>query len=261
MNSEPPLLVPPPVGPVPPVTALEEDSRRPWGFWLTFAFALCIGGTLVGAQTVVFLVFALVKGELNSPAALEELALNGLVVSVGICVAMPMVVGMCVLFAWLRRGLSVRKYLGLIPVSWKVLALAFVSILLYGVVYSVVSTLLGRPDVPESMLNIYRTAGFPPLLWFAVIVGAPVTEELLFRGFLFQGIEQSPVGGIGAILLTSLTWAMIHLQYDLFDIGVIFFMGLLLGGFRWRTGSILPALLMHFVNNLVCTIQVVYALR
>jgi membrane protease YdiL (CAAX protease family) len=94
-----------------------------------------------------------------------------------------------------------------------------------------------------------------------VVVGAPLVEETFFRGFLFRGLAASPLGGPATIVVTSLAWAAIHLQYDLYDMGTIFLLGLLLGAFRLITGSLWPPLLMHALVNLLATIQVAILLR
>jgi hypothetical protein len=106
------------------------------------------------------------------------------------------------------------------------------------------------------MVQTYQTAGIPPLLWLAVVVAAPLGEETLFRGFLFKGILHSRLGGAGAIVLTALIWAVLHRQYDLFDMANVFAAGLLFGYARLLTNSIYPCLLMHALMNLIATIQV-----
>jgi len=126
-----------------------------------------------------------------------------------------------------------------------------------GMLFDGLRTLLHRPIVPEVMVQTYQTAGIPPLLWLAVVVAAPLGEETLFRGFLFKGILHSRLGGAGAILLTALIWAVLHRQYDLFDMANIFVAGLLFGYARLRSNSIYSGLLMHALMNLIATIQVV----
>jgi len=256
----PPLLSPPLLSTAPPPTEPRAPLPRPWGFWLTAAFGLCIACAYVVAQSAVVIVAAIMKGSLTNPATVEALAMNGLVLSICLVVSVPLAVGLSVLFAWLRPGLPVADYLGFKPASWRAIVSGLVCVVGLGLGYDWISTSVGRPEIPEFMVNAYRTAGFVPLLWGAVIVGAPLSEEVFFRGFLFKGFERSPVGGVGAIVITSLGWAVIHLQYDLYDITSIFLLGLLLGFFRLKTGSILPPLLMHMLTNLISTVQVACAL-
>ena len=114
----------------------------------------------------------------------------------------------------------------------------------------------GHPAVPEVMQTIYSTADSKILLWLAMVVAAPLFEEFLFRGFLFQGLRRSVLGGSGAVVITAAVWASIHQQYDLLGMLSIFAIGIVLGLARWRSGSILLPIALHAMTNLVATIQV-----
>jgi len=116
--------------------------------------------------------------------------------------------------------------------------------------------LLNMPDVPQVMLDMYRTAGFYPIFWAAIILAAPVSEEVIFRGFFFTGLRHSQLGAVGAIVLPSLLWASIHLQYGVAEIGFIFLFGLFLGALRLRFNSLWPPMLVHALSNLISTIEV-----
>jgi len=107
----------------------------------------------------------------------------------------------------------------------------------------------------DFMISAYQTAGSLPLLWIVICVVAPIAEELLFRGFFYKGLSRSRLGVAGAIIVTSLCWAIIHLQYDIFIIATIFVHGLVLGTARAKTRSVVPAILMHVAINLVAMIQ------
>jgi membrane protease YdiL (CAAX protease family) len=121
--------------------------------------------------------------------------------------------------------------------------------------------LIGRPLVPESMFDAYKTAGFVPLLWFALMVAAPLAEEVLFRGFLFEGVLHSRLGAKGAIFLSALWWACIHVQYDCYGIATIFVAGLFLGYVRLKTGSILVTMFLHSLMNLIATVEIAVLLN
>jgi len=43
-----------------------------------------------------------------------------------------------------------------------------------------------------------------------VALAAPMIEEILFRGFLYRGLSESRIGVVGTIILTSVTWALMH---------------------------------------------------
>jgi membrane protease YdiL (CAAX protease family) len=77
--------------------------------------------------------------------------------------------------------------------------------------------LSGRPIVPEFMTQAYRSAYCVPLLWATLLVAAPLLEESLFRGFMIRGIRYSRLGAVGAVLITSAGWSILHTQYDLYS--------------------------------------------
>ena len=88
-----------------------------------------------------------------------------------------------------------------------------------------------------------------------MIVAAPLFEEIFFRGFLFQGIRHSKLGAVGAIVITAAVWAMIHMQYNAFQMSLIFLGGLLLGTARLKTDSIQPTIVMHVLWNIIALIE------
>ena len=80
------------------------------------------------------------------------------------------------------------------------------------------------------MGEVLQSARADGALWLLVIafcVAAPVSEELFARGFLYRGWSESFLGPAGAIVLSSLVWTSLHLQYDWFFFGEVFSIGLL----------------------------------
>ena len=75
----------------------------------------------------------------------------------------------------------------------------------------------GRPLVTPFQQQSYATAAaegwLVPMLAAAILV-APVSEELMFRGFLFRGWARSDRSTWPAIVVISLLWAALHVQYD-----------------------------------------------
>jgi len=234
-------------------------SPQPWGFWVTVGFALAIAVAFVAAQIAVAILFSTVSMATGHEEILKEptkLQSNGLFLALATCGAAPVGIGLTWLFAWIRKGISVSDYLGLKRLPAKQLLRWCIGLLLVGALSDGLSALLGRPIVPDVIVESYKTAWSPPLLWFAMVILAPLNEEVFFRGFLFAGLSRSRIGGRGAILLTSLLWSVIHFQYDWFGVATIFVVGLLLGYARLKTSSIIPTILMHSLMNLVATIQV-----
>src|SRR5262249_26533283 len=174
-------------------------------------------------------------------------------------VLLPALVECGVLWLAARRsGWTPADYLGL---HWPgrrevLLGVACVVVLMAG--SDALSWLIGRDLLPPFMTKVYRAArgsGAAPLLLMAAVIAAPVGEELMFRGFLFRGWSASRLGIGGTVLVTSALWAVIHQQYDWFDIGQVFCIGLLFGWLRWRSGSTALTMLLHGIVNLGAAIE------
>lgn len=262
LNEMNPLSDPPPIdGNISTEESNHGERPRPWGFWATIGFFVLLFIVMIGIQTVVMVGY-LVVAKMSSPGLellpfMQSLATDGLFLAISTIVTTPFCIGLTVLFVVMRKGMTVKDYLCLKPTTWKEICLWLAALIVFIVVSDGVSVLLDRPVVPDFMMDAYSSAKFPPLLWIALIVAAPLFEETFFRGFMFTGIQHSRLGTVGAVLVTSLVWAMIHLQYDLYGISFIFVGGLLLGYVRFRTGSIYPPIAMHAFMNLVATAEVI----
>jgi uncharacterized protein len=117
---------------------------------------------------------------------------------------------------------------------------------------------LGRDLASTFELDIHRTAlaeGALLPLWVAMIVVAPVGEEILFRGFLFRGFIHEPRNALPGILAISLIWAVLHLQYDWFGTALVFVLGLFLGLVRLWSGSTTLVILLHMLVNLESVVE------
>ena len=132
------------------------------------------------------------------------------------------------------------------------------------IVGNAVSWLFGQNIVTSFQNDIFRTAsaaGWLLWLWLAVVVVTPIGEEMLFRGFLFRGWLRAPREVWPVIVVTSLLWAVIHVQYDWYVIAQVFSFGLLLGWMRWATGSTILTILLHGVINFEGMLETLIGLK
>jgi membrane protease YdiL (CAAX protease family) len=126
----------------------------------------------------------------------------------------------------------------------------------YILVTIVISSLLAFV-LPENVLNAEQDLGIEtdfssmattlPLM-ISVLVLAPITEEIIFRGFIFKGLR-SKFSFWTAAIVSSLAFAAVHLQWNVaFDVFILAI------GAAWlmeRTGSIYAAILLHVIKNSV----------
>lgn len=86
------------------------------------------------------------------------------------------------------------------------------------------------------------------LVILMAVVVAPVTEEIVFRGYLY-GAAKKHLGPIAASLSTAMLFALIHAHIP--SLGVFFLLSLTLNLVVERTGSLLPAMATHALFNFV----------
>ncbi len=236
-----------------------ERKATPWGLWPTLGFSAIIFALFSALQILVaaaFVSFAKAQHpELDLETYAKSLSSNGFCIALMIVVSGLICTPLTLLFARLRKNISIKNYIGFKEplkkewVRWLLILAAFVFL------SDGVSLLLQQPIVPLFMVDAYKTASSLPALLFAIVVVAPIFEEIFFRGFLFQGIRYSRLGSIGAIGITSLVWAVIHIQYGIYGIATVFALGLLFGMARLKTGSIHLVMVMHSLVGLVATVE------
>jgi membrane protease YdiL (CAAX protease family) len=234
----------------------------PWGFWATVGFGILITTAFTAIQVLIVVAFVAANTLRNPEIDIAEFTLklesNGLLLGIATCATAVLCTPLIVLFTKLRRQLPVRSYLALQSPSLNVLLKWLGITVLLMTTSDAISFFMSKPIAPEFMIEAYGTAGILPLFWVALVIAAPLFEELFFRGFLFAGFQESRLGVWGTIFLTSLLWASIHTQYDAYQITTIFILGLLFGIARHRSGSIYTTLAMHALVNLVALTQTSY---
>lgn len=239
-------------------TALEgSGNARHWGLLGTALWGTGIAITFIVLQTIVMVAF-LTRGDATITdeqlrTLLQTQQHNGVAISLATLLTTFLCVPLIFGIAKLKRGSLLAEYLAIRAVPIKILArwLGITALLLF--VTDLLTVALGKPVVPEFVKTAYASAEPVWLFWLALAIAAPLFEEVFFRGFLFKGLERA-IKPAGAIILTAAIWAGIHLQYDLYNMVIVFVLGLLLGVARSRTGSILTPIAMHALANVVaCT--------
>lgn len=88
-----------------------------------------------------------------------------------------------------------------------------------------------------------------------VAVVAPIVEELIFRGLIFNGFRKN-YNGFVAVFMSALLFALFHLNP--WQLPGTFVLGLLLGWIMLRTNNIFVAILGHSFNNTMVLLMVAY---
>ncbi|MEJ0075714.1 MAG: CPBP family intramembrane glutamic endopeptidase [Alphaproteobacteria bacterium] len=234
------------------------SNPAPWGLLGTIAWGaagICVWFIVQFAVIVGFIAW---RNTVDPGSAdLGKMASDGFLLAFVTITAAPAWVGVSVFAAHLRKW-SARDYLALVPPRRGEVVVGIVCLAALLIGFDVFTHLIGRDVVPSFMVEAYtsaRSSGSLVLFFIAVVVVAPISEEVAFRGFLFRGLCASWLGVSGTLIATSAAWASMHVQYDAFTLAQIFLIGLLLGWIRWASGSTLLTIGLHVLANLTACIQ------
>jgi membrane protease YdiL (CAAX protease family) len=235
-------------------TSLEPRAPQ-WGLAGTLCWGIVVAIITVIIQTLAVIGYAIsIYGDF-SEELLAGLEYNGTALSIATFATFILCSLLIFGIIKLKRNSNIRHYLALNTISLSEVKKWVLVIIALIVLSDSLTYFLGKPIVVEFMTKTHSSADIMWLFWIALIVAAPAFEELFFRGFLYAGLSSSFLGPTGAILVTSATWAAVHLQYELYGILSIFVVGVVLGVARFTTGSILTTIMMHSIMNLVATVQ------
>ena len=81
-----------------------------------------------------------------------------------------------------------------------------------------------------------------------VAIGAPIAEEIAFRGMAYNALAKRGLSTAWIIAITTLAFSLFHLEP--MRAPILLASGLVLGILRWRTRSLGAPIVAHAVNNL-----------
>ena len=146
---------------------------------------------------------------------------------------------------------KVANYLGFKPFALNV-AIGFVGLWLLFVICTETLTYILEKNPTAFVDDLYDSANPKWLLIVTMVIVAPIYEEVMFRGILWSAVREQFAGSKGAwvaTITTSVLFSIIHLQYEFYEMSVIFILALLLGYARSRSGSLYVPILLHIINN------------
>ena len=104
-------------------------------------------------------------------------------------------------------------------------------------------------EMDENTQQIFTSLMKEPWGYVAVGILAPLVEEVVFRGAILRtllGIMSKKNHWV-AIMISAAIFGVVHANLAQFVNALL--MGLLLGWMYYRTGSLVPGILLHWVNN------------
>ncbi|MCC2631668.1 MAG: putative metal-dependent rane protease [Patescibacteria group bacterium] len=213
------------------------DVRVPIGFILLYPFAA------ISAFAIVFgVLFAMPRGLISDFLEGEGVSLGLLG---GVVVLFQLLMLGAIIF-WRRKKGIPWKQLGLISCDWpQVIRVSWPFAIYLVLLFFLVSLTSG--GVPTSLGRLNDNGW---LLLPGLAVFGPIAEEIIFRGLLLPSLVER-FGEKRAVLWSSAIFGIVHIHPV--QAVVAFFGGLFYAKMRLRTGSIVPGIILHMVNNIIAT--------
>src|SRR5260370_14169394 len=202
------------------VTPIESPPRI-WQFWGTALWGRFVFGGMFIGQIAVVGYFLLMQGGPIDMAAVTLVVRGGLTISLSVVMGLPAVI----LALWIAirpTRTPFADYLALRGTSWKMFVIGLAALVALVMGWDLVSRALGREVQPGFMGDVLKSAQAEGSVWLLVIafcVARAISEELLARGCRYRGWSESFLRVPGAILLSSLAWTALHMQYNWFFFG------------------------------------------
>ena len=173
-----------------------------------------------------------------------------------------MLAGYTALLTWIlwicrRSGIGLRQLIGRTPAgfTWLTVPAVLVVVMIFSIgswfLFAYALSLVS-PGVLEFLLTTMETPldqsiGYRIGMFLAVVVMAPVLEEISFRGLLLN--RWGYKWGLGkALIATSLVFGILHAN----PVGITV-IGLVAAILYIQTGSLIAPIALHALNNLVAT--------
>lgn len=119
----------------------------------------------------------------------------------------------------------------------------------------VLNLLIEQAGIPNTMEDTFIDMSRNPLGILSIALLAPILEELLFRGAIQARLQRSLKNPWEAIFVSSLIFGVVHMNPA--QIPFAFLLGMMFGWLYYRTGSLLPGIVGHVLNNSIATINMI----
>jgi membrane protease YdiL (CAAX protease family) len=180
--------------------------------------------------------------------------LNGLVVLISVSLSLPAVYLLAAKVGRQPFGVTIRWRPPERLPTWAGAIIALVA----GGLLDALTLALGKPLVSSTQIDLYR-GSLPSvaLVSVAVVVAAPVMEEILFRGLLYTALG-ARFGAPTGVVITTVAFGVIHVctyGTDWYTVLQTIIIGGVLTAMRAWTRSVWPCTVAHVTNNLYGTIE------
>ena len=121
------------------------------------------------------------------------------------------------------------------------------SLVIASLIAAIITRFTGPLSSTAGDVGLNQTGVVLVVFVLLAMFGAPIVEEIAFRGMLYGALAKAQVNEHLVVVITALVFALFHFEPKRFII--LFAIGMILGEVRRRTGSTSAAIVAHVVNN------------
>lgn len=245
------------------MAALFDAGYPRWNVWLNLlkAFGVWVGSIilLVAMQLAVVIPYFGYRWVTTGLPQLESLMADSVLAFLSIASVLPahlLTLGLIWLVVTEGRKLPFAKTIGFEwPKSMNPVTATAVCSLIAILLFVIGGTATYFWGGNKTQIDLLVESSIPARMATAVIavVTAPLIEELIYRGVLYSALERA-LGTVITVIVVSLLFAGVHVFQYIDNIAVITVITLLsftLTLVRAKTGSVLPAFIIHLVFNAI----------
>jgi membrane protease YdiL (CAAX protease family) len=226
--------------------------RKPEGFkpWMALALPAWVFVGFMTAQVIVGLLLSLLDYLKISLKNIDESSIQ----TIGSIVVYLLSLGIIIGLPWLALKYKTSKQeVGLDShMTWTDLLLAPAAFIVYILLSFLLTSIASH--FPFYNVNQVQDTGFSGLshgyeyflAFFTLVIVAPFSEEILFRGYLLGKLRKYvPIWA--SILITSLLFGLVHFAWN---VSVdVFALSIVLCLLRIQTGRLWPSIVLHMIKN------------
>ena len=233
---------------VPPLPAPRSprDDLPAWPPWAPFAAMLVTLGIAVLGATIATVIAQLAGYQVDAGDPPPGVTITGTFFQDGALIVSAWLLARLTAGSPTPAQFGLRSVAALRGVGW--MLAAWVAFIAFSGIWAAALGIEENDDLPQELgADDSSTALF--FVAVLVCVAAPIAEELFFRGFCFTALRRW-IGVAGGAIATGVIFGLIHAgsadPVFLVPLGVF---GMLLCLLYHRTGSLLPCMVLHALNN------------
>ncbi len=240
-----------------------KNFLKACGFTALIAFVYLVASGFVGVAVVVVVLFTK-QGLFNSEVMANETEFMETILQLVGQFAIPTVIAvntltlLGIILIFVGRKESFKTYINFSPIKWKnAITLftfgIFLNILTVGIL-TVVSEVFPISEQMEYYSELMEPLmmGNPILIFIAIVISAPLFEEIALRGVIFNDFKKAVPVWVALIIQAAL-FGLMHL--NIIQGTYAFILGLILGIIYHYYQSIWMPILVHLSFNLTSTLM------